>query len=55
MSEELGRETDRLKNCPKRSYLDGSFQWKKVSIKPASLDAPISDDDSTEFGEIVGD
>jgi RNA polymerase primary sigma factor len=26
-----------------------------VSIRPASLDAPISDDDSTEFGEIVGD
>src|SRR3979409_2224786 len=28
---------------------------KSVSIPPASLDAPISDDDSTEFGEIVGD
>lgn len=24
-------------------------------MRPASLDAPISDDDSTEFGEIVGD
>jgi len=28
---------------------------KTVSIRPASLDAPISDEDSTEFGEIVGD
>jgi RNA polymerase primary sigma factor len=28
---------------------------KRVSIRPASLDAPISDDDSTAFGEIVGD
>jgi hypothetical protein len=28
---------------------------KTVSIRPASLDAPISDDDSTAFGEIVGD
>ena len=28
---------------------------KRVSIRPASLDAPISDDDSTKFGEIVGD
>jgi hypothetical protein len=28
---------------------------KTVSIRPASLDAPIGDDDSTEFGEIVGD
>ena len=30
-------------------------QLNRVSIRPASLDAPISDDDSTEFGEIVGD
>ncbi len=30
-------------------------QLKTISIRPASLDAPISDDDSTEFGEIVGD
>src|ERR1700749_1944406 len=30
-------------------------QLKTVSIRPASLDAPISDDDSTEFGETVGE
>ena len=30
-------------------------QLKTVAIRPASLDAPISDDDTTEFGEIVGD
>ena len=30
-------------------------QLKRVSIRPASLDAPIGDDDSTAFGEIVGD
>src|SRR6202171_4361878 len=30
-------------------------QLKAVAIRPASLDAPISDDDSTKFGEIVGD
>ena len=28
---------------------------KVAAMRPASLDAPISDDDSTEFGEIVGD
>ena len=28
---------------------------KTVLIRPASLDAPISDDNSTEFCEIVGD
>ena len=30
-------------------------QLKTVSIRPASLDAPISEGDSTAFGEIVGD
>jgi DNA-directed RNA polymerase sigma subunit (sigma70/sigma32) len=30
-------------------------QLKTVSIRPASLDAPISHDDSTELGETVGD
>lgn len=31
-------------------------QWKVLSLKPTSLDAPIgSDDDSSEVGEIIGD
>jgi RNA polymerase primary sigma factor len=56
MSEELGREPtdDELAEeigIPIRKV----SQLKTVSIRPASLDAPISDDDSTEFGEIVGD
>lgn len=29
--------------------------WKTVAMRPASLDAPIGDDDSAEFSEIVGD
>ncbi len=29
--------------------------WKTVAIRPASLDAPIGDEDSASFGEIVGD
>lgn len=56
MSEELGREPtdDELAeevglSSAKVSHL------KTVAIRPASLDAPISDDDSTAFGEIVGD
>jgi len=56
MSEELGREPtdDELAeevglSSSKVSHL------KTVAIRPASLDAPISDDDSTAFGEIVGD
>jgi RNA polymerase primary sigma factor len=43
LSEEIGISSAKLS------------QLKTVSIGPASLDAPISDDDSTEFGEIVGD
>src|SRR5215831_8380290 len=56
MSEELGREpTDEELSeeigisSAKLSHL------KTISIRPASLDAPIGDDDSTKFGEIVGD
>ena len=56
MSEELGREPadDELAEEIGISSRKVS-QLKTVSIRPASLDAPISDDDSTEFGEIVGD
>ncbi len=28
---------------------------KSVSVRPASLDAPIGDDDGTEFGDLIGD
>jgi RNA polymerase primary sigma factor len=56
LGEELGREPtdDELAEeigIPGRKV----SQLKTVSIRPTSLDAPISDDDSTEFGEIVGD
>lgn len=29
--------------------------WKTVAMRPASLDAPIGDDEGAEFSEIVGD
>jgi RNA polymerase primary sigma factor len=56
MSEELGREPtdDELAEEVGISTRKVS-QLKTVAIRPASLDAPISDDDSTEFGDIVGD
>jgi len=56
MSEELGREPtdDELAEEIGISRSKVS-QLKTVAIRPASLDAPISDDDSTEFGEIVSD
>ena len=28
---------------------------KSLAIRTASIDRPISDDDSTEFGEVIGD
>lgn len=56
MSEELGREpTDQELADEVGLAVHKISQLKTVSIRPASLDAPISVDDSTEFGEIVGD
>jgi RNA polymerase primary sigma factor len=56
MSEELGREPtdEELAEEIGISSVKVS-QLKRVSIRPASLDAPMSDDNSTEFGGIVGD
>ena len=56
MSDELGREPtdDELAEEIGISRSKVS-QLKTVSIRPASLDAPISHDDSTELGETVGD
>jgi RNA polymerase primary sigma factor len=56
MSEELGREpTDR--ELAKEIGVSHSkvSQLKTASMRPASLDTPISDDDSTKFGEMVED
>jgi RNA polymerase primary sigma factor len=56
MSEELGREPTDDELAEEVGLSSGKIsQLKTVSIRPASLDAPISDDDTTEFGEIVGD
>jgi RNA polymerase primary sigma factor len=56
MSDELGREPtdDELAQEIGISRSKVSL-LKTVSIRPASLDAPISHDDSTELGETVGD
>ena len=56
MSEELGREPsdDELGEEIGMSAAKIAM-LKSAAIRPASLDAPIGDDDSTEFGEIVGD
>jgi len=54
MSEELGREpTDDELGEEIGITSEKVSQLKAASIRPASLDAPVSDDDLTEFGESV--
>lgn len=56
MTEELGREPtdDELAEEIGLAVAKVSA-LKTASIRPTSLDQPIGEDDSTEFGEIVGD
>lgn len=56
LTEELGREatTDELAaELGVSSSVVG--HWQTVSLKPASLDAPIGEDDGAAFGDIIGD
>jgi len=56
MSEELGREPTDEELSEEIGISSAKLsQLKTVSIRPASLDAPIGDDHSAEYGEIVGD
>jgi RNA polymerase primary sigma factor len=56
MSEELGREPTDDELAEEIGMVASKVsQLKTAAIRPASLDAPIGEDDSTEFGEIVGD
>jgi RNA polymerase primary sigma factor len=55
MSDELGREpTDDELGQEIGIDSDKITRLKSVGIRPASLDAPIADNDSTEFGEVIG-
>ena len=56
MSDELGREpTDDELGEEIGIAADKVARLRSVGIRPASLDAPIGDDDATEFGEVIGD
>ena len=56
MSEELGRDpTDEELAEVVGMPVAKVSQLRTISIRPASLDAPIGDDDATAFSEIVGD
>src|SRR5260221_6157091 len=56
MSEELGREPTDDELAEEIGVASGKVsQLKTASIRPASLDTLINDDDAIEFGVIVGD
>ena len=56
MSDELGREPTDDELAEEIGITSEKVaRLRSVGIRPASLDAPIGDDDSTEFAEIVED
>ena len=56
LSEQLGREPTDQELADRLGVTRAKVaQLKQMSVRPASLDAPIGEDDATEFGEIVGD
>jgi len=56
MSDELGREpTDDELGEEIGIPSDKVARLRSVGIRPASLDAPIGDDEATKFGEVIGD
>jgi RNA polymerase primary sigma factor len=56
MSDELGREPTDDELAEEIGIASEKLaQLKSIGIRPASLDAPTGDEDSSEFGESVGD
>ena len=56
LSERLGREPTDAELAEVLDVTPAKVtQLRTISVRPASLDAPIGDDDSTEFSELVGD
>src|SRR6202011_3363285 len=56
MSEELGREPTDDELREEMGIASGKVErLKSLGIRPASLDAPVADDNSIEFGEVVPD
>lgn len=56
LQEELGREaTDDELAAEMQMPVNKVAHLKSVSVRPSSLDAPVGDDEGTNFGELVGD
>ncbi|GEM_PF-1412855 len=56
LSEELGRDPTDAELAAELGVEESTVShWQTVAIRPASLDAPIGDDDGGTFGDIIGD
>jgi RNA polymerase primary sigma factor len=56
MSDELGREPTDDELAEELGIASEKVaRLKSLGIRPTSLDGPIGDDDSTKFGEVIGD
>jgi len=56
LTEEFGREpTDEEVALEMDMPVNKVAHLKSVSVRPTSLDAPVGEDDSTVFGELIGD
>lgn len=57
LTEKLGREPTSAEIAKELGVEPETVeQWKRIALTPASLDAPLSDEeDSAEMGEVVGD
>jgi len=56
LGEVLGREPSDAELAAKLDVSPAKVaQLRTISVRPASLDAPVGEDDATEFSELVGD
>jgi len=56
LAEELGRDPTTDEIAAEMGVSASVIgHWQTVSMKPASLDAPIGEDDGAQFGDIIGD
>ena len=56
LTEELGKEPTNEQIAKAMEVTPSVIgHWKTVALRPTSLDAPIGDDEGSEFSEIIGD
>ncbi len=56
LTEEFGRDPTDAELAEALDVTEATItHWQTVALRPTSLDAPIGDEDSADFGEIIGD